>query len=66
MSSKTQIVQLIRDHVRDWGYPPTVRWLGEQLGLAPATIHQHLVDLEHAGAIVREPNKPRAMRLREE
>ena len=46
------------------GYPPTVREIGEQVGLAsPSTVHAHLANLERAGLIKRDPTKPRALEL---
>ena len=49
------------------GYPPTVREIGEAVGLAsPSTVHAHLANLERAGLIKRDPTKPRAIELRRE
>jgi len=46
------------------GYPPTVREIGEQVGLAsPSTVHAHLANLERAGLLRRDPTKPRALEL---
>ena len=46
-------------------YPPTVREIGEAVGLAsPSTVHAHLANLERAGLIKRDPTKPRALELR--
>jgi repressor LexA len=46
------------------GYPPTVREIGEAVGLAsPSTVHAHLANLERAGALRRDPTKPRALEL---
>jgi repressor LexA len=46
------------------GYPPTVREIGEHVGLAsPSTVHAHLANLERAGLLKRDPTKPRALEL---
>jgi repressor LexA len=46
------------------GYPPTVREIGEAVGLAsPSTVHAHLANLERAGFVRRDPTKPRALEL---
>ena len=46
------------------GYPPTVREIGEHVGLAsPSTVHAHLANLERAGLLHRDPTKPRALEL---
>jgi repressor LexA len=51
--------------VDEHGYPPTVREIGEAVGLAsPSTVHAHLANLERAGLIKRDPTKPRALELR--
>jgi repressor LexA len=46
------------------GYPPTVREIGEAVGLAsPSTVHAHLANLERARYLKRDPTKPRALEL---
>jgi repressor LexA len=51
-------------YVDEHGYPPTVREIGEEVGLAsPSTVHAHLANLERAGYIRRDPTKPRALEL---
>src|ERR1700680_2288602 len=46
------------------GSPPTVREIGEEVGLAsPSTVHAHLANLERAGLLRRDPTKPRALEL---
>jgi repressor LexA len=46
------------------GYPPTVREIGEAVGLAsPSTVHAHLANLERAGLLKRDPTKPRALEV---
>jgi repressor LexA len=60
-----EIWQFLTDYVDEHGYPPTVREIGEAVGLAsPSTVHAHLANLERAGLIKRDPTKPRALELR--
>jgi len=60
-----EIWNFLTDYVDDHGYPPTVREIGEAVGLAsPSTVHAHLANLERAGLIKRDPTKPRALELR--
>jgi repressor LexA len=60
-----EIWKFLTDHVDTHGYPPTVREIGEAVGLAsPSTVHAHLANLERAGLIKRDPTKPRALELR--
>ena len=59
-----QIFDFIVEYVDDRGYPPTVREIGEHVGLAsPSTVHAHLANLERAGLVRRDPTKPRALEL---
>ena len=59
-----EIWQFLVDYVDDHGYPPTVREIGEAVGLAsPSTVHAHLANLERAGLLRRDPTKPRALEL---
>jgi repressor LexA len=51
-------------YVEQHGYPPTVREIGQAVGLAsPSTVHAHLANLERAGLLKRDPTKPRALEL---
>ena len=60
-----EIWKFLTDYVDERGYPPTVREIGEAVGLAsPSTVHAHLANLERAGLIKRDPTKPRALELR--
>jgi repressor LexA len=62
-----EIWKFLTDYVDDHGYPPTVREIGEAVGLAsPSTVHAHLANLERAGLIKRDPTKPRALELHRE
>ena len=59
-----QIWNYLVDYVDGHGYPPTVREIGEEVGLAsPSTVHAHLANLERAGLLRRDPTKPRALEL---
>jgi repressor LexA len=59
-----EIFDFLSDYVRERGYPPTVREIGEAVGLAsPSTVHAHLANLERAGLLKRDPTKPRALEL---
>ncbi|HLX33354.1 MAG TPA: transcriptional repressor LexA [Gaiellaceae bacterium] len=59
-----EIWDFVLDYVDRHGYPPTVREIGEAVGLAsPSTVHAHLANLERAGLLRRDPTKPRALEL---
>src|SRR5690349_9407751 len=59
-----EIWSFVVDYVDQHGYPPTVREIGEAVGLAsPSTVHAHLANLERAGLLKRDPTKPRALEL---
>jgi repressor LexA len=66
MLSKRQreIYDFVVAYSRKHGYPPTVREIGAEVGLAsPSTVHVHLAKLENAGYVRRDPTKPRALEL---
>ncbi|WP_458122172.1 transcriptional repressor LexA [Paenibacillus sp. Z6-24] len=65
ISSRQQaILEFIRNEVKLKGYPPSVREIGEAVGLASSsTVHGHLDRLEKKGLIRRDPTKPRAIEL---
>ena len=59
-----EIWDFLVEYIDRHGYPPTVREIGEAVGLAsPSTVHAHLANLERAGVIRRDPTKPRALEL---
>ena len=59
-----EIWNFLVEYVDRHGYPPTVREIGDQVGLAsPSTVHAHLANLERAGLLRRDPTKPRALEL---
>ena len=66
MLSKRQqeIYDFVVRYADEHGYPPTVREIGEEVGLAsPSTVHAHLANLERAGFLRRDPTKPRALEI---
>ncbi|MCJ7725826.1 MAG: transcriptional repressor LexA [Acidimicrobiia bacterium] len=59
-----QILDLILSTVAGRGYPPSVREIGEAVGLSsPSTVHSHLSALVKAGLLRRDPTKPRAIEV---
>jgi repressor LexA len=59
-----EILQFLNRYVDEHGYPPTVREIGDAVGLAsPSTVHAHLANLERLGLLRRDPTKPRAIEL---
>ena len=59
-----QILNLITETVQNRGYPPSVREIGDSVGLSsPSTVHCHLTALERAGYLRRDPSKPRAIEV---
>lgn len=59
-----EIMEFIKKEVKDKGYPPSVREIGEAVGLASSsTVHGHLARLEQKGLIRRDPTKPRAIEV---
>lgn len=59
-----QVLEFIDDEVRSRGYPPSVREIGEAVGLSSSsTVHAHLAALQDKGYLVRDPTKPRALEL---
>src|SRR3954469_6740200 len=61
-----EILDFIKGEVKKKGYPPSVREIGEAVGLASSsTVHGHLERLEMKGLIRRDPTKPRAIEILE-
>ncbi len=59
-----QVLDFLRATVAERGYPPSVREIGEALGLSsPSTVHSHLSALVKAGYIRKDPSKPRAIEI---
>ncbi|QYY44802.1 transcriptional repressor LexA (plasmid) [Aneurinibacillus thermoaerophilus] len=63
-SRQLAILDFIKKEVKEKGYPPSVREIGEAVGLASSsTVHGHLARLEKKGLIRRDPTKPRAIEI---
>ena len=61
---QNEIFEYIKQTVQLKGYPPSVREIGEAVGLASSsTVHGHLSRLEEKGYIRRDPTKPRAIEI---
>lgn len=59
-----EILDCIDSAMRTRGYPPSVREIGERVGLAsPSTVHSHLSTLQKLGYLRRDPTKPRAIEV---
>lgn len=59
-----EVLDFIRDTVAERSYPPSVREIGEALGLSsPSTVHAHLSALVKYGYLRRDPSKPRAIEV---
>lgn len=64
---QNQILTYIKNTLRAKGYPPSVREIGEAVGLSSSsTVHSHLSKLEELGYIRRDPTKPRAIDVLDE
>jgi repressor LexA len=60
-----RILEFIRDWVGEHGYPPSVREIGEAVGLvSPSSVAYQLKELEKKGYLRRDPNRPRAVDVR--
>lgn len=56
------ILDYIKDKIHHDGYPPSVREIGEAVGLkSSSSVHAHLLQLEEKGLLKRDPTKPRAI-----
>jgi repressor LexA len=61
---QNEVLKLIRTLTRVYGYPPTVRELAQELGISsPNGVSVHLRALENKGAIVRDANVARSIRI---
>jgi repressor LexA len=59
-----QVLEFIDAEVRQRGYPPSVREIGEAVGLSSSsTVHAHLAALQEKGYLTRDPTKPRAIEM---
>jgi repressor LexA len=58
------VLEFIDAEVRQRGYPPSVREIGDAVGLSsPSTVHAHLAALQDKGYLRRDPSKPRAIEV---
>lgn len=63
-SRQRQILDYIRSEIHRRGFPPSVREIGEAVGLSSSsTVHSHLAALEEKGFVRRDPSKPRALEV---
>jgi repressor LexA len=59
-----RILGVIRDAVGERGYPPSIREIGDAVGLtSTSSVHSQLAALERKGFIRRDPTKPRAIEV---
>ena len=62
---RREILDFIAAQLRERGYPPSVREIGQAVGLAStSTVHAHLKTLQKQGYLRRDPTKPRAIEVR--
>ncbi len=62
---RREMLDFIASCLRERGYPPSVREIGEAVGLtSTATVHTHLAVLQREGFLERDPTKPRAIKVR--
>src|SRR3984957_12180510 len=62
---RREILDFIAAQIRERGYPPSVREIGEAVGLtSSSTVHTHLTTLQRQGYLRRDPTKPRAIEVR--
>ncbi len=60
-----QILDYLKKHLKQKGYPPSVREIGKAVGLSSSsTVHSHLEALEKKGYIRKDPTKPRALKIK--
>ena len=63
-TKRKQILDCIAEAVRERGYPPSFREIGESVGLtSSSTVHAHLAVLQREGYLRRDPTKPRAIEV---
>jgi len=58
------ILEFIESQMRERGFPPSVREIGKEVGLtSPSSVHSHLATLQENGYLIRDPTKPRAIKV---
>lgn len=61
---QSDILTFIRRYTESHGYPPSVREIGQAMGVtSSSTVHSHLAALERKGYLRRDPSKPRALEI---
>jgi repressor LexA len=61
---ENEIYSAIKNYILNRGYPPTVREIGQLVGLkSTSTVHRYLVSIQSQGYIAFEPNQPRTLRV---
>ena len=61
---QTEILDYIKSHILNKGYPPSVRDIGLAVNLkSTSSVHSHLETLEKNGYIRRDPTKPRTIEI---
>jgi repressor LexA len=60
-----RVLEVIRDSVERRGYPPSMREIGEAVGLtSTSSVSHQLATLERKGFLRRDPNRPRAVEVK--
>lgn len=63
-AKQEEIYNVIKDSILNKGYPPSVREIGELVGLkSTSSVHAHLNSLEKKGYIRKDPTKPRTIEI---
>ena len=63
-SRQHSILEYIEREMRERGYPPSVREIGAEVGLtSPSSVHSHLATLQRHGYLLRDPDRPRALKV---
>ena len=63
-AKQEEIYNVIKDSILNKGYPPSVREIGELVGLkSTSSVHAHLNSLEKKGFIRKDPTKPRTIEI---
>jgi repressor LexA len=64
-AKRKEILDFIAEQQSRRGFPPSVREIGEAVGLtSSSTVHAHLATLQRLGYLQRDPTKPRAIEVR--
>ena len=59
-----RVLETIQEAVERRGYPPSLREIGEAVGLtSPSSVAHQLTSLERKGFLRRDPNRPRAIEV---